>query len=150
METINDILDFAIKNEEEAYTFYMRMSEQSSNFSMKEVFLEFASEEKSHKERLLIIKEKGSFQIKDKMVAELMPVDSPAFEDLNPAITMNYRQALLIAIQKEQAAYKMYQVLARYASNSFSKSIFNSLAEEELRHKTRFQQEYDNFIINNN
>ena len=150
MNTINEILDFAIENEEEAYSFYMRMAERSYDKMMTEVFLELAAEEKTHKERLIMVKENKYFEESEKITDNLFKEESLAYEDLNPAITLGYRQALTIAIHKEQAAYKLYKMLANIATSTYSKSIFNSLADEEANHRNRFQQEYDNFIVNNN
>lgn len=150
MNTINEILDFAIENEEEAYSFYMRMAERSDDKVMKEVFLELASEEKAHKEKLIMVKENGYFEENEKITDTLYMEESLAYEDLNPALTLSYRQALTIAIHKEQSAYRLYKMLANISSSTYAKSIFNSLAEEEAKHRNRFQQEYDNFIVNNN
>jgi rubrerythrin len=150
MNSINEILDFAIQNEEESYSFYMRMSERANDKVMTEVFLEFAAEEKNHKDRLIIIKENRYFEDIEKITDDLYQEESVTYEDLNPAITLSYRQALTIAIQKEQASYRLYKMLANIAPNNYAKSLFISLAEEEAKHKNRFQQEYDNFIVNNN
>ena len=150
MNSINEILDFAIENEEESYSYYLRMSERSNDKVMKEVFLEFAAEEKIHKERLIIIKENRYIENNEKIKEDLYEEESVTYEDLNPSITLSYRQALTIAIQKEQASYKLYKMLANNASSTYIKSLFNSLAEEEAKHRNRFQQEYDNFIVNNN
>ena len=150
MNTINEILDFAIENEEEAYAFYMRMSERASDKVMTEVFLELAAEEKSHKERLIMVKENKSFEDTEKITDNMFMEESLAYEDLNPAMSLNYRQALTIAIHKEQAAYKLYKILANISTSNYIKSLFNSLADEEEKHRNRFQKEYDNFIINNN
>ena len=61
MESIIDILDFAIENEQEAIDFYLRMADKAKDKEMRIVFLEYADEEKSHKKKLLIVKEKGFF-----------------------------------------------------------------------------------------
>src|SRR5208283_6040567 len=87
-----------------------------------------------------------SEKITDKMFIE----ESLTYEDINPAMTLSYRQALTIAIHKEQSSYKLYKMLANISTSTYAKSIFNSLSEEEAKHRNRFQQEYDNFIVNNN
>jgi rubrerythrin len=150
MNSINEILDFAIENEEEAYSFYMRMSERANDKVMTEVFLEFAAEEKKHKERLILVKENRYLDENEKITEEIDKEESLTYEDLNPALSLSYRQALTIAIQKEQASFKLYKMLANIAPSNYAKSLFDSLAEEEAKHRNRFQQEYDNFIINNN
>ena len=150
MESINDILDFAIENEQEAIDFYLRMADKAKDKEMRIVFLEYADEEKSHKKKLLIVKEKGFFAEDIKHTENIIIEETAAFEDFNPELNLSHRQALIIAIQKEQAAYKLYKTLAMYAPNNYTRSLFKSLADEEASHKDRFQQEYDNYIINNN
>lgn len=150
MNSINEVLDFAISNEQEAFEFYIKLAEKANTPEMKDAFLRFAEEENSHKEKLLIIKNKGLFKEDFDIQESLIVDETPANEDFNPALTLSYRQALIIAIQKEKVAHKLYTMLAKVATNSYTKSIFLSLAEEEAKHKNRFQQEYDNFIVNNN
>lgn len=61
--SIEEILDFAIAAEQRAVDLYIGMVEKSSVDDMKEVFMEFAKEEMSHKARILKIKNEGVFDI---------------------------------------------------------------------------------------
>jgi len=56
MKSVDEILDFAIKKEEEAYNFYMDLAEKSRS-NMREVFEGFAKEELGHKNKLIKVKE---------------------------------------------------------------------------------------------
>ena len=53
---IDDVLDFAIGEEQAAVDFYMKLAETSRNENIKKVFHEFAEEEMKHKARLMEVK----------------------------------------------------------------------------------------------
>lgn len=151
MNTINDIFDFAISNEQEAFEFYSRLAERAPDNNMRRIFQQFAEEEKSHKEKLIKIKQNGFFTDDISVPNEYFADNEMiAIENFNPALNLSYRQTLLLAIHKEQAAFKLYKIMAKFAIDNFIKQILLSLAEEEEKHRNRFQQEYDNFIVNNN
>jgi rubrerythrin len=63
---------------------------------------------------------------------------------------MTYQEVLVLAMQKEKAAFKLYQNLASKATDGNVKSIFLSLAQEEAKHKLRFEIEYDEFVLREN
>ncbi len=56
-ESVDDILDFAICNEEKAFKFYTDLSRKMKNPHMQKVFDEFAGEEKKHRGKLVSVKE---------------------------------------------------------------------------------------------
>ena len=51
-KSVDEILDFAIKNEEGAAEFYRDLAAKMKQESMREVFLGFSKEEEGHKARL--------------------------------------------------------------------------------------------------
>ena len=57
---------------------------------------------------------------------------------------ISYTDALMLAIRKEKAAFKLYVELMRIAENEDAFEVFMSLAEEEVRHKLMFEAEYNN------
>ena len=54
--SVDEILDFAIRKEEEAAGMYTDLAGQMKKAYMREVFEGFAREEMGHKEKLLAIK----------------------------------------------------------------------------------------------
>ena len=68
---INDILDFAIGEEQAAVDFYLQLAAQSKSRQTKKIFEEYAEEEMRHKANLLSIKESGSFKLADEKVRDL-------------------------------------------------------------------------------
>ncbi|MFZ4400252.1 MAG: ferritin family protein [Bacteroidales bacterium] len=147
-ENINDILDFAINEEQVAVDLYTKLAENSSSAEVKEIFLDFAKEEIIHKARLLGIKENGLFEMKPEAVTDLKIGDY--IVNVVPSPTMTYAEALVFAMKKEKAAFKLYTKLADRAPNTDLKNIFLTLAIEESKHKLRFEIEYDEFVLREN
>lgn len=147
-KSINDILDFAIASEQEAVDFYTKLSEQVTNEAMKEVFLQFAKEEMGHKARLTNIKEKQLFEFKEEKVTDLKIADYLVESEAKPDMT--YQNFLIVAMNKEKAAFKLYSDLAKIAPNNQLRDIFLSLAQEEAKHKLRFEIEYDDYVLKEN
>ena len=63
---------------------------------------------------------------------------------------MSYTEALSLAMKREKAAYKLYLKLAERAPNGEMQKIFHGLAQEEAKHKLRFELEYDEFVLREN
>ena len=147
-KTINDILDFAINSEQEAVDFYTQLANQSDNEEMKSVFTQFAKEEMGHKSKLMNIKETGLYNINKNEVKDLKISDY--LVDIEPRPDMSYQDALNVAMKKEKAAFKLYINLSEKAPNSEMKELFLSLAQEESKHKLRFEIEYDEYVLREN
>lgn len=147
-ESINEILDFAIQQEQEAVDFYLQLAEQMKNPLMKETFQEFAQEEVSHKAKLQKIKEEGNFELPAENVLDMKISDYVV--NANPSPNMEYRDALVLAMKKEKAAFKLYTSLAQRAPSEAIKNLFLGLAQEESKHKLRFELEYDEFVMREN
>ena len=58
------------------------------------------------------------------------------------AENMDYRMAVMIAIQKEKAAFQLYTQLLSMVTEPEYRRIFMELAEEEMRHVIQFEHEY--------
>jgi len=146
--SINDILDFAIDEEQNAVEFYTELASKSTSDEMRKVFEEFAQEELQHKARLASIREQGLFEITFEKVADLKIADY--LVNVKPSPEMTYRDALVMAMSKEKAAFKLYTNLAQRAPNDQLRDLFLSLAQEESKHKLRFELEYDDFVLREN
>jgi rubrerythrin len=147
-DSINDILDFAIDQEQEAVDFYRELAAHAKTKDMQAVFEEFAHEEIKHKTRLMDIKEKGLYQMEKAKISDLKIGDY--LVNVKPSPGMSYSDALVLAMKKEKAAFKLYMNLSERAHNEEMKNIFLSLAQEESKHKLRFELEYDEFILREN
>jgi len=145
--SIEEILDFAIAGEAEASQFYTELAGQMENPAMREVFEDFAKEELGHKSLLEGVK-KGNLQPKAEDVADLKIADY--LVDIEPSPNMDYQSAITLAMKKEKAAFKLYNTLASKMQDPELRDMFLSLAQEEAKHKLRFEIEYDDEIMKAN
>ena len=146
--SINEILDFAITEEQAAVDFYLQLAGQSKNKQTQKIFEEYAKEEMRHKANLLSIKESGSFNLPVAVVRDLKIAEY--LVDVKPTANMSYQDALILAMKKEKAAFRMYSKLAEKADDPQVKALFLNLAQEESKHKLAFEIEYDDFILKEN
>ena len=146
--SIDDILEFAINEEENAVNFYSELAEKAKTEDMKNIFIGFAKEEMSHKARLIKIKDDKQFVLSNKEVADLHISDYLVPIEANSDMT--YEEALVIAMKREKSAFKLYLTLSDRAPNEKMKNVFLSLAQEESKHKLRFELEYDEYILREN
>jgi rubrerythrin len=146
--SVDDVLDYAIHREEDAWEFYSMMAEDMSNPAMRQVFLEFALEEQGHRAKLLQVKSGelsliGFEEVKDLKIGDYLV-------DVKAEPGMTYQQALIVAMKREKSAFKLYSHLAQHVASPGLKSLFLSLANEEAKHKLRFELEYDEAVLKEN
>ncbi len=146
--TIDDILQFAMNEEQKAVDFYTILAENSKNEDMKKVFESFAQEEIGHKARLARIRKEGLYVVAENNITDLKIADYQT--DVEPHADMDYEQALIVAMKKEKSAFRLYSDLADRAPNQEMKELFQSLALEESKHKLRFELEYDEYVLREN
>ena len=146
--SINDILEFAMNLEQGAVDFYNGLANNAKNEEMKEVFSQFAREEMGHKARLAKIKEQGVFEVSKEKVLDMHIADYMISAEVTPDIS--YADALVVAMKREKNAYKLYSKLAERAPNDELKKIFLNLAQDEAKHKLRFELEYDEYVLREN
>ena len=148
-KTVDDILDYAIAREQEAADFYASISEKMERPWMKAVFEDFAREEKGHKAKLEAIK-KGELlvsiagKVQDLKIGDYLVEVSPDEGDLD------YQKALVIAMKREKSSFKLYSDLASKTDDENVKETFLTLAQEEAKHKLRFEVEYDDLVLTEN
>lgn len=56
-------------------------------------------------------------------------------------------EALQMAIKREEAAHQFYQKHAQLFKNEATRRMFEALANEEIKHKERLQQELDDHYL---
>jgi rubrerythrin len=147
-ESVDHILDFAIEREQEAAEFYAGLAEQAKRPGMKALFEQFSKEEQGHKAKLINIKDGKLMVPAEKRVADLKIGDY--LVDVEPGPDLDYQGALILAMKKEKAAFKLYTDLAEQAPDENLKELFGALAQEEAKHKLRFEVEYDDMMNQEN
>jgi len=147
-ENLDDILDFAIAGEQEAHDFYLDLAKKVERPGMEGLFTQFAREELGHKAKLEGIKKGARSFAPAKKVVDLKIGDY--LVEVDPTVTLTYQNALILAMKRERAAFRLYTDLAAHAEDAEVKQIFESLAQEEAKHKLRFEVEYDDMILTEN
>lgn len=144
-ETVEEILELAIAREEDAHVFLMALAARMVNPDMRKVFEELAAEELEHKARLeLEIIKTGRVVTESKK--KLYFETNDYAEEVGSEIDMDYRDVLTMAMQKEESSFRLYVDLASRVTDEDAYETLLALAEEEVRHKMRFEMEYDNIL----
>jgi len=148
-KTLQDILDYAIGEEEKAAALYADLAKRSRNREMAQVFTQFSKEEMGHKKKLQNIKGSNKVVIPEEKVQDLKIGDYLVDIDKSRD-DLNYQDALIVAMKEEKAAFKLYTNLAGKTDDPEARGIFLMLAQEEAKHKLRFEIEYDENVLKEN
>ena len=142
--SVDEILQFAIVQEQQAVEFYTDLAARMEKPWVRKIFEEYADEEREHKRKLTTIKEGKLLQSAARDVLDLKIADY--LIDVEPNAAMDYREALILAMKREKAAFKLYSDLAAASDDPQVKDTLLRLAQEEAKHKLRFELEYDDTI----
>jgi rubrerythrin len=145
LSTIDQILDYAISNEEKAADLYYELANRVERPGMREAFLHFAKEEEGHKARLLKVREGEIPAVQQEKIADLGITEQ--LDEPITATNMTYQEALVFAMKAEKAAFVLYTKLAEACTDPGLERVFRSLAQEEAKHKLRFEIEYDDHVL---
>ena len=138
----NEILEFAIAREMEAYQLYMTLAERVASPEMRKVFEDLAKEELDHREKLeLEVMKTG--QTVPATPKFNIPEHEYIISDNQLRLDMDYKDMLLLGIEKEEASFRIYIGLIPQVQDKESREVLLGLAEEEVKHKLRFEIEYD-------
>ena len=141
-----EVLELAISREAAAHDFYTALSKRVQDPQMKITLENFAAEELEHKARLELE------LIKLGIVVDTSAVRNPRDDDEDAIIelkmSMEYKDLLSIAMQKEKRSLRLYIDLAAVARDKDTREMLLTLAEEEAMHYARFEVEY-NILMRN-
>ncbi|MBU1196850.1 MAG: ferritin family protein [Proteobacteria bacterium] len=144
--SIDEILEFAIDGEKQAVQFYTSLARQATRTSLKEVFENFAKEEKKHVTLLSDMagnKEKiDSYEFKE--VTDLKISDYMVEIEYKEGMPMP--EILKIAMKREEKATKLYTMLSEQTDDAAGKKVFSILAQEEKKHKLTLETMYDDYM----
>ncbi|WP_350343147.1 ferritin family protein [Proteinivorax tanatarense] len=142
MENYKDILKMAVENEVEAYEFYKDAASKVTDKNLKSTFEELAEEETKHKVLLedylkndlknMSFKENKDYQI------------SETVEEKALSTSMNFKDAIALAMKKEEEAMNMYKQFAEASDDDKQRKTFEELVKMEQQHKTRLEDIYVN------
>ncbi len=148
MNTVDEVLDYAIDQEQQAADFYASFAARAEKAGMKKLLLEFAEEEKRHKERLLAAKTGERKLTPEKEVLDLKVSDY--LVDVDAGDNISFQDALIVAMKRERAAFKLYNDMAEKVPDTNLRQVFVGLAKEEAKHKLFFETEYEEHVLMHN
>ena len=148
MNTVDEILDYAIDQEQQAADFYEDVAQRDETAGMKKLLLDFSEEEKRHKKILQDVKT-GDHELTPEQEILVLKI-SDYLVEVEASDNISYQDALIIAMKKERAAYELYSDMAAKVPESHLKEVLDGLAKEEAKHKLFFEAEYDERVLTDN
>lgn len=138
---LKTLIEQAVRQEELSHEFYLRMAKLVTHGDTKETLEWLAKDELEHKAFLLsCLTPTGCTlvgQAQDTHLAEIM--ETPAITpDLSP------KEALTVAVKREEGSYRFYQRLASLQPSGEAKAFLEKMAKMELAHKEKVEYLYAN------
>jgi len=144
LESMDEILRFAIRKEADAAAFY-RMAADRANPGVKKTFEELAKEEDGHKKKLegFDLKKIGKMEVKETKGLGL----SELMEDIPYRSDMSYADLLRMAIKNEEKSQRLYHSTSQLVKEPALKKLLLILAQEESTHKEKLEKIYDKDVF---
>ena len=142
INSVDEIFEFAIVREIEANQLYMYMAAHMENPEMQRVCEDFAKEELEHKAKLELEIIKTGRTVSTEMEPP-RPASDYILTDNTLPLDMDYKDVLLLGMEKEEATFRIFVNLIPNVQDEHSREVLLALAEEEVKHKLRFETEYN-------
>lgn len=144
VNTFEDIVRQAIRKEADAAMFYQMASERAKP-GMNKMFEQLADEERGHKKMLedLDMAKLRSYEFRE--VPDLKI--SEYLEDIGYSRDMDYQEILTYAMKSEEKSRNFYLRSAEGCGDPDLKKLFQMLAQEEARHKLKFEKMYEDDVL---
>ena len=146
-KTFAEVISFAVMREEEAHGFYVDLAKQMTDPFIAQIFNDFANEELKHKSMLLNIDLHGIEKLFESIMDKRDDVDlAQHFQPVEPEPDLGFKEALILAIKREEKSCNLYSFLAESTSDDDLSLLFVAIAKEEERHKQRLEKTYNNIF----
>jgi rubrerythrin len=143
-----EVVTFAIAKEKMAVEFYSRCALRAKGQPVSIMLKGLIEEEEKHVAALQAF-ESGHAESLRNVFVQNLDIPEPASDgDFRP--TMSIAELVLLAIQREEHSYHFYRSLVSGYSDPDFQRLFDYLANEELVHKQRLQNEYDDMVLKEN
>lgn len=137
-----EVLKMAVGNENEAYEFYRAAAEKAADASVKTFFEGIAKDELKHKVTLEAFLKDPSKTVQFEAHHDAQVSETIALPELTTE--MSFKDAVALAMKKEQEAVELYGRLANASADEAQKQLFIELANMERDHK----ENLENIFIN--
>ncbi len=143
-QRLMQLIDTAIKREEEAFDFYKGLLGKVNEDHVIETIEGIAEEEKKHKAFLVKYRDE-QWSPKDLKMSDVTYYKIAEYQQ-EPEIKgdMKSEEVYLVASHRELRSYKFYSELAGLHPDSEVKELLLKMANEELRHKEKMEYLYAN------
>jgi rubrerythrin len=143
--SVDDIISFAIRREEEAARGYAELAEAAQTPGIRELLLELKGEEENHKKILENVSAEDIGRMAPAFVPDLKISDYLVEETLSSDMT--FQELLIFAARKEKKAAELYERLAGMAPGAEGRKVFEFLAGQEKSHKLKLETEYEKQVM---
>ncbi|MDY0094380.1 MAG: ferritin family protein [Candidatus Vecturithrix sp.] len=137
------VIETAIQREEDAYNFYLDLSQRVNDAMAKETTEFLASEEQKHKAFLTAYRD-GQYAGALKMNAVIDYKIADYLDRPDPEKNLQSKDVYLIAAHRELNSYHFYTSLAEIQPEGEVKDILLRMASEEKKHKEKVEYLYTN------
>ncbi len=139
-----DLIDTAIKREEEAFLFYIDLSLNIEEEDTKATVLWIAEEEKKHKVFLMDYRS-GRFGTDTLKMSDVTYYKIAEHQE-EPEVEKGMKSAdvYLVAAHRELRSHRFYSGLAALHGAGEAKDMLLKMANEELKHKEKMEYLYAN------
>lgn len=148
-QKFDELLAFAIEQEQAAFEFYTDLSGKVTDEHVKQTLLDFAAQERGHKTKLEAVRDGRKLDVAPKANVPDLKIGDYLVE-VEVTADLSFQGALIIAMKKEKAAYRLYMDMAAAAPDKDTRDVFLFLAHEEANHKLNFEVQYDELIYQEN
>lgn len=146
MNTIEEVIDFAIEKEAETSAFYHQLKNMAESKGSKETFEKLAKMEHHHQELLENLDMEKVNGLANNTTPDLKISDYLEEVEFTPDI--KYRDILVLAMKAEEKSHRMYKEMAAQSEpDSDLHRLFYFLTEQEAKHKLMLETEYDDYVL---
>lgn len=145
--SVDDVLSFAIRLEQASQAFYHQLSREVHNRPVSQFLASLVKEENLHEAQLRqLLDEQGVMLNKSISAAEV----DRYIQAMDVSETLDYKDAVRLAMEKENAAAMLYSIMAGIMDDEDLKATFRLLAEQEKGHQSFFEKEYRRICVSEN
>ncbi len=137
--TVQSVLEKAVEKEIEAQHLYQNLSQQMTDATARDAFLQLSREEKGHEEllRKYLRGDIGAGDLKKDSVLDYKIADYLDQPEITPDMTLE--DIFLLAANREKASHDFYTELAVVHPAGGVKELLEQLASQELEHKRKVE-----------
>ncbi len=141
---LEELIDLAIRKEEEAFVFYSKLAGQVADAASRDTLLWVAGEEKKHK-AFLVDYRTGRIASDALRLSEVTYYRIAEHqEEPEASESLKREDVFLLAAHREQKSFHFYTELSELHPEGTAKEMLLRMANEELKHKEKMEYLYAN------